>query len=115
VVADIQRLGKLSESHIADFARTKRLAETIVGLSALCQIPLEVVERLALGDRPDPILILTKAAGFQWSTVRAIIQVRPTPSTAGGLEEAAENFDRLSVVTAQRVMRFWQVRQSGLK
>ncbi len=115
VVADIQRLGKLSEAHVADFARTRRLAETIVGLSALCQIPLEVVERLALGDRPDPILILTKAAGFQWSSVRAIIQVRPHPATAGGLEEAAENFDRLSVVTAQRVMRFWQVRQSAVK
>jgi hypothetical protein len=26
---------------------------------------------------------------------------------------AKENFDRLTVTTAQRVVRFWQVRQDG--
>jgi uncharacterized protein (DUF2336 family) len=115
LIAHIQRNGKLTEQHVADFARDRKVAETIAALSALCQIPIEVVERLTLGERPDPILILTKAAGFSWSSVRAIIQARPVPMGTSGLDEASENFDRLSTVTAQRVMRFWQVRQAAVR
>jgi hypothetical protein len=39
---------------------------------------------------------------------------RPGLKVAGTLFEAArENFERLTPTTAQRVVRFWQVRQEG--
>jgi hypothetical protein len=59
------------------------------------------------------VLILCKAAGFGWATVKALILVRPNgKSTSGqGLDVAYGNFDRLSASTAQRVVRFWQIRQ----
>ena len=65
------------------------------------------------GDRPDPILILCKSAGWGWPTAKAIIMARSTgraPSSQG-LDTAYSNFERLSSATAQRVMRFWQVRR----
>ena len=50
------------------------------------------------GDRPDPVLILCKAAGFGWPTVKALIVVRPNgKGTSGqGLDVAYGNFERLS-------------------
>ena len=34
-------------------------------------------DRLMGGDRPDPILILCKSAGWEWPTVKALIMARP--------------------------------------
>jgi hypothetical protein len=75
-------------------------------------VPVEVVDRLMSGERADPVLILARAAGFSWATVREVICSRPgLKPTAQVLDAAYENFERLTAVTAQRVVRFWQVRQ----
>ena len=64
------------------------------------------------GERVDPVLILARAAGFGWQTVKAVINARPGPRPANAtLVTARENFERLTVATATRVVRFWQVRQ----
>ena len=75
-------------------------------------MPVEVVDRLMSGERADPVLILARAAGFGWTTVRDIMNARPglKPSNQV-LDGARENFERLTAATAQRVVRFWQVRQ----
>jgi hypothetical protein len=79
----------------------------------LCSVPIETADRLMAGDKPDPILILCKAAGYSWTTARAIILSRPTVrgTSAASLDAAFANFEKLSPSTAQRVVRFWQVRQ----
>ena len=57
------------------------------------------------------MLILARAAGFGWPTVREIIGARPgAKASAQVLDAAFENFERLTTATAQRVVRFWQVR-----
>jgi len=103
---------KLGEADIAEFAKSGKYEETIAGLSTLCAVPVEVVDRLMNGERADPVLILARAVGFGWPTAKAIINARPgskpSPQT---LDAAHENFDRLTATTAQRVVRFWQVRQ----
>jgi hypothetical protein len=76
-------------------------------------VPIDTVERLMLGERPDPVLILGKASGFSWQTVRTAILVRPgAKASTQALEAAHANFERLLPATAQRVTRFWQVRQA---
>jgi uncharacterized protein (DUF2336 family) len=103
---------KLSEADIADYAKSGRYEETIAALATLCAVPVEVVDRLMSGERADPVLILARSAGFGWPTVREIISARPGPKpSAATLDAAYENFERLTAATAQRVVRFWQVRQ----
>jgi len=103
---------KLGETDIAEFARTGKYEETIATLATLCAVPVEVVDRLMNGERADPVLILARAAGFGWTTVKAVLNARPgakpPPQT---LDVTRENFERLTAITAQRVVRFWQVRQ----
>jgi uncharacterized protein (DUF2336 family) len=102
--------GQLNEHEIASFAREQCFEETVVSLSELCTVPLDVVDRLMGGERADPILILCRSAGFTWATVRAIILARTGKqgTSTKGLDEAHANFERLSASTAQRVVSFWQ-------
>ena len=103
---------RLKESDIAEFAKSGKYEETIAALAILCAVPAEVVDRLMNGDRADPVLILARASGFGWSTVRTILNARPgAKPSPHALDVARDNFERLTVTTAQRVVRFWQVRQ----
>jgi uncharacterized protein (DUF2336 family) len=112
VVEELHQQGKLNESQLVDFAKAGKYEEMVATLSRLCAVPIEVVDRLMSGERPDPVLILCKSAGWGWSTVKTVISARPgskAPSNHG-LDSAYSNFERLSAATAQRVMRFWQAR-----
>jgi uncharacterized protein (DUF2336 family) len=104
--------GKLDETVLVDFAQKGQYGETIAALASLCAVPIEVVDRLMGAERSDPVLILCKAAGWRWSTTEAIIAVRPgsARTSSPDFDAARADFDRLSPATAQRVMRFWQVR-----
>jgi uncharacterized protein (DUF2336 family) len=103
---------KLTEADVAAYAEAGKYEETIAALATLCSVPVEVVDRLMNGERADPVLILARSAGFGWPTVKAVICARPGPKPNGQVIDAAfENFERLTSATAQRVVRFWQVRQ----
>jgi len=103
---------KLKETDIAEFAKSGKYEETIAALAILCAVPVEVVDRLMNGERADPVLILARASGFGWSTVKAILNARPgAKPSPHALDVARDNFERLTVTAAQRVVRFWQVRQ----
>ncbi len=105
---------KLTEADVADYAKAGSYEETIAALATVSMVPVEVVDRLMNGERADPVLILSRAAGFSWPAVKAVIAARPglKPSSST-IEAARENFDRLTAATALRVVRFWQVRQGG--
>jgi uncharacterized protein (DUF2336 family) len=114
VVAELRKEGKLNEPQLVEFARTGRYEETVASIELLCRVPIDVVDRLMSGDRPDPILILCKAAGWGWPTARAVIQSRPhVNASSHALDNAFSNFERLSGATAHRVMRFWQARTTA--
>jgi len=61
------------------------------------------------------VLILCKSAGWGWATAEAIIKRRPGSAAISGqdLGTARADFDLLSPTSAQRVIRFWQVRSDG--
>jgi uncharacterized protein (DUF2336 family) len=109
----LQQSGSLNEGMLVGFAQDKKFEDTVAALSVLCGVPIETADRLMAGDRPDPILILCKAAGYSWATARAVILSRPSAkgTSSHSLDAAFSNFEKLSPSTAQRVVRFWQVRQ----
>jgi hypothetical protein len=112
-VMALHQAGELGEPALFELAKNKKFEETVAALSVLCRVPIETADRLMAGDKPDPILILCKAAGYSWTTARAIILSRPSlrGTSNASLDAAFANFEKLSPSTAQRVVRFWQVRQ----
>lgn len=111
------KAGELSETRLAAIAQSRAYDETVAALSALMSVPVDVVDRLMAGERPDPILILCKAAGYSWPTTRDIVLARlgSRGKAAVTIEAAYSNFDRLSEATAKRVVRFWQMAPGSLK
>ena len=103
--------GQLGETDLLQFADEQSYDDTIAALAELTGVPVDVVDRLMGGERPDPIIILCKSAGYAWPTARAILMARLGSRGKGApsLDAASANFDRLSVSTAKRVVRFWQV------
>jgi uncharacterized protein (DUF2336 family) len=112
IVRDMQKDGRLNEAAITGFARNQKYEETIAGLATLSAVPVETVDRLMSGDRSDPVIILARAANFGWETVRAIIESRggARGTSTQAIDAAKQNYDMLSPATAERVVRFWQVR-----
>jgi uncharacterized protein (DUF2336 family) len=112
IVRALHKERLLTEADVAEYAKASKYEETIAALATICAVPVEVVDRLMNGERTDPVLILARAANFNFTTVKAIIEGRtgnkPSPQV---IDAARENFDRLTSATAQRVVRFWQVRQ----
>jgi uncharacterized protein DUF2336 len=114
LIVALEREGRLGEGAVVAFARNGQYVETVAALAALGAVPIEVVDRLMGVERPDPILILCKSAGWGWPTAAAVISVRPARRRRSeGLDAIAAKFERLSPMTARRVVRFWQARRQG--
>ena len=114
LVLSLHRAGSLDETALTAFATDGKYEETVAALAALSRVPINVADRLMSSERPDPVLVLCNAASVAWPTVKAVIAVRPDgrPSSSQGLDAAFANYGRLSASTAQRVVRFWQLRQN---
>jgi uncharacterized protein (DUF2336 family) len=110
LVLSLSRAKRLDETALASFCSEGKYEETAAALAALAKVPIKIADRLMSGARPDPVLILCKAAGLSWATVKALILARPdgTGTSSQGLDTAFANYERLSASTAQRVVRFWQ-------
>jgi uncharacterized protein (DUF2336 family) len=108
--------GELTESTLLGFAKAYKYEESVAALSAMTSVKIATLDRLIAGDRYDPILIVGKMIGLEWATVRALILLRlgqnRVPSAAD-IESARLNFVRLMPSTAERVVSFWQTRQSA--
>jgi len=114
LVALMNREGRLSEAAVLEFARIGKFEEAIAALALRCSAPIDIIDRLMQGNRIDALLIPCKAAGLAWPTTRAIIRLNPMHSATAedAFEAAKQDFTKLSVAAAQRIMRFWQVRST---
>jgi uncharacterized protein (DUF2336 family) len=112
----LHHAGELNEAALLGFARAHKYEECVAALSAMSAVRIATIDRLIMGDRHDPILIMGRATGLEWATTRALIVLRLGPGrvpSATDIEEARLNFERLAPATAQRVVSFWQTRQSA--
>jgi uncharacterized protein (DUF2336 family) len=112
LVGLLNRNGKLGETAMLEFARANKFEEAIAALALRCSAPIDIIDRLMQGARIDVLLIPCRAAGLAWPTTRAIIRLNPAHSTASedDFEIAKQDFQKLSIAAAQRIMRFWQMR-----
>jgi uncharacterized protein (DUF2336 family) len=112
----LRRAGELNEAALLGFAKAHKYEESIAALSAISAVKIATLDRLISGDRHDPVLIVGKAVGLEWATVRALILLRLGPTRVPSptdIENLRVNFVRLMPSTAERVVSFWQTRQSA--
>jgi uncharacterized protein (DUF2336 family) len=109
LVETLHRSGRLDDQ-LAAFAHAGRFEEVVAGLALRCQLSLQIIERAISQERPDKVLILGRAIGLAWPTIKAILLMRGAKGIAPAIEMAKSRavFERLEAATAQEIVRFYR-------
>ena len=87
------RIRRIGEAEIYQYARDRKFEETAIGLSIMCDTPIDVVERALLDPGAEIVLILAKVAGLSSTTTKAILLLRAADrgmSAKGSRKRAVE-------------------------
>jgi uncharacterized protein (DUF2336 family) len=103
-----------SEGDVHMRAHAQDFEKTVVALALFGRLPIDLVERALLDERPDMVLILARAAGCSRTTTKAILlmQAAGRGMSDADLDQALASFDRLSEKTAKRVLEFYDRRKA---
>ena len=103
---------ELTRAKVLQFADGMKITEMIVTLSALSKIPKELICKLIGDEFGFGAMVLCKAIDLNWCTAHAVLTVNRTEERlrAMQLEELEEDFERLSVSSAQRILWYWRGR-----
>ena len=106
------RIRRIGEAEIYQYARDRKFEETAIALSIMCDTPIDVVERALLDPGAEIILILAKVAGLSSTTTKAVLLLRAADRgmSAKDLDHALSSFNRLQPDTARRVLSFFRTR-----
>lgn len=109
------RQGNLNENSISLYARSHKLDEVTIGLSLLCSLPGDVIERAMLDKNRETLLILAKALDFAWDTTMALLFLgaKDHRITARELKDLESEFGRLNLQTSRSVLEFYQSRKNA--
>lgn len=115
VVATQHQYGNLNENSILEYARSHKIEETTVGLSLLCALPVDVVERALIDNNREMALILAKALNFAWETAMSLLFLgaKDHRISARDLEDMKEEYGRLNTDTSRSVLKFYQSRKDA--
>jgi uncharacterized protein (DUF2336 family) len=115
VVATQHQQGNLNENSISVYARSHRLDEVTIGLSLLCSLPGDVIERALFDKKREMLLVLTKALDFSWATTMSLLFLgaKDHRITAQDLNDLENEFGRLNIETSRSVLEFYQSRKNA--
>jgi hypothetical protein len=115
VVATQHRQGNLNENSISGYARSHKFEEVTIGLSLLCSLPGDVIERALVDRNREMLLVLAKALDFSWATTMSLLFLgaKDHRITAQDLNDLEAEFSRLNVKTSRSVLEFYQSRKNA--
>ena len=115
MVTTQHRSGNLNEASISGYAIAHKVEEVTIGLSLLCALPVDVIERVLVNRDQQMLLVLAKALSFSWQTTMALLLVvaKDHRITARDLSDLEREFGRLNVATSKSILKFYQSRRDA--
>lgn len=103
----------LAESDVLAFAEGGRTEEAIAAIASLAALPLPAVARIFEERDNELLIVVGKAGGWSWRTVRALLRLRdPALTERHHFRRAEETFDRLASSNARRVLHVLRLRET---
>lgn len=106
-IAAVSQERPISETDVVQLAMENKFEDIICALAMMSGVGIRTIEAVFDRRDTDQLTIICRALNFKWATMRMLIGVGfsqlPTPRR---LEEILEGFDKLSLKTAKRIMRF---------
>ena len=102
-------------SSISGYARARKLEEVTIGLSLLCALPDDLIERAMLDSDRETLLILARALRFSWETTMSLLFLgaRDHRIPSKELKGLEDEFRRLNIETSRGVMKSYQSRKTA--
>ncbi len=116
-LARMKDAGRITERMLSDFARARRLPETVRCLSLLTGLNDKLVSHCLLKAHLCALGILCKANGFDNSTYAALIQIRSASDRLRGTAIAAamRGYNSLPKATAERMLGIVCEQAAGIR
>ncbi|SDN59905.1 DUF2336 domain-containing protein [Afipia sp. GAS231] len=113
-VTALHRQGKLNENSISSYARTRKLEEVTIGLSLLCALPEDLIERALSDTNRETLLTLARAHRFSWDTTMSLLFLGARDHRIGSteLKDLKDEFGRLNIETSRGVLKSYQSRNN---
>jgi len=114
-VARENQYGNLHENKIFEYAQSHKLEEAMVGLSLLCSLPVDVIERALIDTSGEVLLILASALEFSWETTMSLLFLGAPDHriAAQDLDDMKREFASLNVDTSQSVLKLYRSRKQA--
>jgi len=115
VRASVERLhqqGELDDAQIRSFAEDGLLEEVKVALALISELPAPFIEQALKQESGETLLVIARATGLAWSTVKLILRlpIWRRPATAGEIRHCLARYEKLARATASDIMRFYRAR-----
>jgi uncharacterized protein (DUF2336 family) len=107
----LHRSSPVNDRDLAAIAKDGRSDEVCVALALMSKLSLEFVERAMSQERAETILIIARAIGLSWPTVKAILSVRDAngQAVARELAQCRASFERLISGTAREIIHYYRL------
>jgi uncharacterized protein (DUF2336 family) len=111
LVGSLNQCGKLNAAKLEAFATADRFEEVVAAFALMSGAPIDVVERRLSEEFIPFLLILAKATGLSWITVRVILLmlgIRHHRCAQEDIDKALVDFQQISRNTALRVLSVYR-------
>jgi hypothetical protein len=110
----IQSFGQdteLTRARVLEFADGGKITELVAALAVLSEIQMDLIGRLICDQSGFGAMVLCKALNLEWPTAHSVLMAGPSAAEREDqLEAQCDDFERLSISTARRLLSYWHGR-----
>jgi uncharacterized protein (DUF2336 family) len=112
-VEKLRHCAELDDGSLMNVAQAGDENQVIAALAIMCDLSIPFVEKTITRQQTEILLVMARAIGLSWSTVKAILMLhkgRRAPSESK-IAQLLASYERLKRQTAQEIMRFYRTRE----
>ncbi len=111
-IAGLAKSGELTEAKLAAYGEEGDKARAIAALAFMARLSEHAARMVITGLDRDAVVIVGKAMGWSWATVRALGKLRPENEQSSHMvQRAKQSYETLKPETAERVLQFIRVKE----
>jgi len=114
LMLDLKQSGGLDDARIVALAAEKKYDEVVAALALLSGLKFDAVENMMYPQRIGGVVVVCKATGLVLTTLIAILRLSMARNglTETEMKQAHREYLSVSRGAADRIIRFWHVRQT---
>ena len=115
-LASIEKLrhcAELDDGSLMKVAQAGDENEVIAALAIMCDLSIPFVEKTITQQQTEILLLIARAIGLSWSTVKAILMLHNgrRAFSESKVAQLLASYERLKRQTAQEILRFYRTRE----